>query len=270
MEQYYLFFLTYSFLGWCMESTLFSVREKRFVNRGFLNGPLCPVYGIGMVIIIYFLEPFYNNILLLFLLGMLLASILEFITGFLLEKLFKTRWWDYSKRKYNIDGYICLQNSLAWGVLCVIMIKVIQPEVVRFIDSFNSTALHTFSLATLTILIIDMIVTIANLLNLRGYITNLNIVHKTLNEIEAVSGKYRKVYKDIVDNHITLGNYLDEINEYREVEKDRVKNRINELRDKHISPRRQLKRLYHNYKVTIKNDEAGAMLAKKDLEKEKR
>ncbi|MDF9867152.1 putative membrane protein [Bacilli bacterium PM5-3] len=271
MEQYYLFFLIYSFFGWCMESTLFSIREKRFVNRGFLNGPLCPIYGIGMVLIIYFLEPYSDNMSMLFVLGLVLATILEFLTGYILEKIFKTRWWDYTKKKFNFMGYICLENSLDWGILCVIMIKLIQPLVVDVINSFSEMFLNVFMVVSASFLIADIIVTLANLINLRSYIINLNFIQMATTDLKDISKKYHDIYEEMVNHHITLGDYLDEIAQYKQASRENLKNKIVETREKYRKPKKQLRRIYRNYKPILNpiKQHKGAMLAKKDLENQK-
>ena len=119
-----LYFFIYSFCGWLMEMILCSVQERRFINRGFLNGPLCPIYGCGVTLIMIFLLPVRDGLPnlaialpVVFIAGAGLASAVEFITSWLMEKLFHARWWDYSHYKYNLGGRICLSISLAWGGL---------------------------------------------------------------------------------------------------------------------------------------------------------
>lgn len=107
--KYILYFFIYSFLGWTVESIGCSIASKRTINRGFLNGPICPVYGFGAVIVISLLGRF-NNVVIVFLLGMILTTILEYFTGFILETLFHAKWWDYSDRKFNIKGRVCLMS----------------------------------------------------------------------------------------------------------------------------------------------------------------
>lgn len=129
-----LYFFIYSFVGWAQETIQCSVREKRFVNRGFLNGPICPIYGCGALLILTALLPLQRGITnlwiavpLVFLIGGLIASALEYFTSWLMEKLFHARWWDYSQQKCNLNGRICLWISIAWGVLAVVLVFLIQP-----------------------------------------------------------------------------------------------------------------------------------------------
>ena len=129
MYQFLWIFFVYAFLGWCTEVCYAALVSGRFVNRGFLNGPVCPIYGFGVVIVLLFLEPLKHNLLLLFLGSVLLTSALEWLTGFVLEKLFRQRWWDYSDEPFNLGGYICLRFSIAWGLACLFVVKIIHPTV---------------------------------------------------------------------------------------------------------------------------------------------
>ena len=130
-----LYFFIYSFCGWLMETVLCSIREHRFINRGFLNGPLCPIYGCGILLILTFLLPVRDSIPraeaavpVIFLAGAVLASAVEYFTSWAMEKLFHARWWDYSKHRFNLNGRICLSISAAWGLLATVFVYQIQPH----------------------------------------------------------------------------------------------------------------------------------------------
>ena len=110
------FFLIYSCLGWCVEVVYAAATTGQLVNRGFLNGPVCPIYGFGMILVLFFLTPLEDNLLLLYLGGVILPSALELVGGWALYKLYRTRWWDYTDKPFNIGGYVCLEFSLMWGV----------------------------------------------------------------------------------------------------------------------------------------------------------
>ena len=141
-----LLFLCYSFLGWACETVYCSIGKRKFVNRGFLNGPLCPVYGFGALAVLYFLRPVSDNIPLLFVSGMVLTSVIEYITGYLLEKLFATKWWDYSSRRFNIHGRVCLRNSLMFGALSVVAVRVIDPVIRGGIYALPATVCAVLSI----------------------------------------------------------------------------------------------------------------------------
>ncbi|NBI10748.1 hypothetical protein D1641_12100 [Colidextribacter sp. OB.20] len=133
MYRFLWIFFIYAFLGWCTEVSYAALVTGKFVNRGFLNGPWCPVYGFGVLIVLAGLTPLSDNLLLLFLGSVVLTSTLEWLTGFVLEKLFHQRWWDYSDEPFNLSGYICLRFSVAWGFACLFVVKLLHPTVLLFI-----------------------------------------------------------------------------------------------------------------------------------------
>lgn len=168
-----LYFFIYAFFGWCCEVSFATLKTGKFVNRGFLNGPLCPIYGFGCVGIICALTPVKDNLILLFFGSMLLTSLLEFLTGFLLGKLFKQKWWDYSKEPFNIMGYVCLRMSLLWGFACVFVIKLIHPVFETLVLKLAYPANLIISLVLYAILLADLIVSVFQLIahkkNIRKY-----------------------------------------------------------------------------------------------------
>ena len=126
-------FIIYAFIGWCAEVSFAAVDSGKFVNRGFLNGPYCPIYGCGVVIVVAVLTPIKESLFILFLGSMLLTTVLEFLTGFILEKVFHNKWWDYSDKPFNIMGYVCLKFSILWGLACTFIMKVLHPSIYKFI-----------------------------------------------------------------------------------------------------------------------------------------
>ena len=174
-------FALYSLLGWACESTYCSIPAKRFINRGFLNGPFCPVYGVGALLVIFLLRPFTQNLLVLFVFGVLVTSVLEYITGFLLEKLFHTTWWDYSKRKFNIKGRVCLRNSLLFGILSVLLLHFINPFVEKLEAWIPEWALSAIAFVFLFYFITDSVITVRSILAMNG---KLDELEKVLEEIK--------------------------------------------------------------------------------------
>lgn len=121
------FYFIYSFIGWCGEVCVAAVRKKKFINRGFVSGPFCPIYGAGAVAFAVFLPELTENPFFLFLGGMILASFLEFVTGALLEKLFHKKWWDYSGIRFNFEGYVCVRYALLWGGFALLLTYIVSP-----------------------------------------------------------------------------------------------------------------------------------------------
>ena len=133
----WLFFI-YSLAGWCIEVCYAAFRRRKFINRGFVNSPLCPIYGFGAVLFALFLPELINSPFFLFLGGMLLASVLEYSTGMLMEKIFHKKLWDYSEIRYNIGGYVCLRYALLWGLLAVLTICFVNPALCSLLRGIPS------------------------------------------------------------------------------------------------------------------------------------
>lgn len=133
-------FILYSFFGWLWETCYVSAKKGELVNRGFINGPLCTIYGFGAVAVYLILKPVSENLVLLFLGGILVATVLEYITAVLMESIFHTSWWDYSDKKFNFQGRICLGASLGWGFFSVLLFRVLHPVVERIVSLYSMKA----------------------------------------------------------------------------------------------------------------------------------
>ena len=141
------YFLIYSCIGWCLEVIYAAATTGQLVNRGFLNGPVCPIYGFGMIIVLFALTPLQHSILLLYIGGVILPSALELVGGWALYKLYHTRWWDYSDFPFNIGGYICLEFCLLWGVGTLVVMRIVHPvvaDLVALIPPFVGVILMCF------------------------------------------------------------------------------------------------------------------------------
>lgn len=190
------YFIIYSFLGWVMESIVRTIAEKKIINTGFLHGPICPIYGIGAIIMFLFLDTFKNNILFLFIISMLILTVWEYLVGVLLEKMFHTKYWDYSDHKFNFQGRICLTNSICWGILAVLFVKYIHPFMEKQIAKIDNNILY-FVVGIIAIcVLVDTIVSITKLKTLRGTldkIENLNKeIKEKLKEIKALTKEAEK------------------------------------------------------------------------------
>lgn len=183
LTKYILLFFFYSAAGWCLESLYCSIGEKRFINRGFLTGPMCPIYGTAalvMVILIY--NPFRDNPLAVFLLGIILCDIVEFITSYLMEKLFSARWWDYTYELLNINGRICLKHTLYWGVISIIFVKTIHPAIDSLYSKIDGVYLKTILIITLLVFTLDLINAVRKALDIRKLQVKINTLTKTLSD----------------------------------------------------------------------------------------
>lgn len=167
IEQYIALFFIYSIAGWIMESVSISIRNKKITNRGFLIGPYCPIYGFGVVLITILLQKYHDDIPATFFLSILICGTLEYATSYFMEKIFKARWWDYSSRKFNINGRICLETLVPFGIAGTVITIWINPFLLKYINMVPTLAMHII-LGIISILFIaDSIVSFKIILNLK-------------------------------------------------------------------------------------------------------
>ena len=156
--RYLLLFFFYSTAGWVVESTYCSIGEKRLVNRGFMTGPMCPIYGTGALVMTLFMyNPYKDRPLIVFLLGMLLCDIVEYFTSVIMETLFHARWWDYTYEFLNIKGRICLKHTLFWGIASVAFVYILHPGVDKIILGFSDKTIIVLSVVILIIFTADIV-----------------------------------------------------------------------------------------------------------------
>lgn len=191
MQLYYfmLYFYVYGFIGWCTEVCYATVREKRFVNRGFLNGPICPVYGVGVGIVVFLLAFKDWSIVVLYVVSAVLVTIIEGITGYLMDKMFHHKWWDYSNQPLNIGGYVCLLFSLAWGVACVLIVRVIHPVIYKGIELIPVTLGSVLVVILGIALVADVCTTTAGIMKLNKKLEMMEKIAIELREISDLLGE---------------------------------------------------------------------------------
>lgn len=182
LPEYFLCFMIYSFIGWVCETVFCSYLEKHFVNRGFLNGPFCPIYGAGAMIAVFTLQRLPQSPMLIFFAGMLMMSIVEYFTGWVLEAIFKTTWWDYSDQKFNIKGRVCLVNSICFGIMIVALIFLIHPAVRSFVVWIPATTLTVITYILVFYFIIDFTITLWAILNLKARLEKLGALTDALRD----------------------------------------------------------------------------------------
>lgn len=210
--SYCILFFIYSFLGWIMEVTLTLIIDKKFVNRGFLLGPCCPIYGCGCILLNLLLHNYTNNILVLFILTMFTCSLLEYITSFLMEKIFKLRWWDYSQMKFNINGRICLETMTPFSILGVLAIKYATPFFITNINKLSEKTILIISIILITLFIIDVIISLTIVFKLK--FVSKNIKKDSTLDIKNAIKKFIKndiyVYERIIESFPNLTKSLKE------------------------------------------------------------
>lgn len=182
-------FLIYAFLGWCSEVAFAAVNKGKFVNRGFLNGPVCPIYGFGMLIVVTALWGLKGNLILLFLGSAALTTALEFVTGFVLEKFFHDKWWDYSDMPFNIKGYICLKFTVLWGLAATFIVGAVHRFVYMLIVKMPAVPgiilLSVFAAAFIT----DFVITVTELAKMPKKLGALLEAEKALRAISDKIGE---------------------------------------------------------------------------------
>jgi uncharacterized membrane protein len=236
---YFIYFLIYSFGGWICETFYCLIVDKQCINRGFLKGPFCPIYGFGALTVIIILTPISSNIIILYLSAMACASVLEYITGFLLETVFNLKWWDYSNYRFNIKGRVCLLNSILFGILALILVEVIHPLLSEFIRKMPADIiLWIFSILSLYFLI-DTATTAYKVLQLSGKLKEMYIL---LEEIKEKS----ETYKGILQQNINKFDGL-----------------IDQQNDKIVFAKEQINKLKINLeKIIMKNKSSNKRIFK--------
>lgn len=198
--EFYLMFWIFSIFGWIIEIIVCSIDERKFVNRGFLLGPYCPIYGFGGVSMLI-LYPYRNDPLVCFILALVICSVIEYITGYLMEKIYKVRFWDYSKEPFNLNGRICLRNAIAFGFLGMLSTSYIYPLMFNLLEKMNHTSLMVLCILIFIITTSDIIVS-CNVMN--------KIKKKITNNISEWKNKdATSDIKNLIKNSLINNNYLE-------------------------------------------------------------
>ena len=181
--QWVLLFFFYCFCGWVWESCYVSLCQHHWVNRGFLQGPLLPIYGSGAIIILFATLPVAGNLWLVWLLGMLAATALEYVTGDVMERLFKVRYWDYSQHKFNLNGHICLSSSIAWGFFSILLVRFIHPPIARLLSDVPSWLVDPLALVLTAAFTVDVVQSVQAALDLKEVLTKLTEENEDLRRL---------------------------------------------------------------------------------------
>lgn len=206
--RYILLFFFYSIAGWTLESTYCSIGEKRFVNRGFMTGPMCPIYGTGALVMTLFMyNPYKDRPLMVFLLGMILCDILEYVTSVIMETLFHARWWDYTYEFFNIKGRICLKHTLFWGIASVCYVYILHPGIDSILQSLSHTTIIWLTAVILSVFLLDIVHAFIKALDIRNLQIKLN------KAITLLGGGITSVRNAVEEKYQTIQDELDKGNE---------------------------------------------------------
>lgn len=241
MYYFVLYFFVYGFLGWCTEVAFAACKEKRFVNRGFLNGPICPIYGIGVGVVVQFLSPYKENLVLLYVTSVVLVTTLEWLTGFILEKIFHNKWWDYSNMPLNLNGYVCLLFSLIWGVACVIIVDFIHPVVQKGLSwipvSIGVTLIVVLGIAIFA----DLYVTASTILKMNKRLEKMEEIADELHKISEEMGE--GIYREISEMLEKKEELVLKAQDLSEDIKDRVQDVSEDIAEKILELKRKYREL---------------------------
>ena len=247
-----LFFFIYSVMGWLWETIYCSLKAGKFIYRGFLIGPYCPIYGFGIIMVLYFIEPFHNNLILLYIFSTIIVTLLEFFTSYFLEKIFHTTWWDYHNVPFNIQGRIALPVSAFWGVGCVLVVRIIHPFVTKIVEMLYNSYGIIIPSVILCLMAVDTLFSLLNMFSLQNFLkdfhTKLEGQAKNLKSSLKARSQH---FNDFIELEINKKNeFKERIKEKRLHEKENLelklntrKLKFNERRLLNAFPNVKLKRL---------------------------
>ena len=255
IRVYFLLFMIYAILGWCMEVTCKLIQYKRFINRGFLIGPYCPIYGYGAILITFLLKKYTNDPIALFFMAIIICGTLEYLTSYFMEKIFKARWWDYSQKKFNINGRVCLNTIIPFGLLGLFIMYVSNPFFISKIEMLPQMWLSILSL--LAIYIVDNIV---SGIVIRYVKKTEKIVGKDLDNTEEITKKVKEVlqsksalHRRLLNAYPSLETVKIKIKAKKEKIKEKVEEQKEELASKVEEQKEELENKIENQKKEIEN-----------------
>ncbi len=245
----FLIFFSYSVLGWITECISCSLDRRKFIyDRGFLIGPYCPIYGMGGVAVYLILSNYQNDPVVLFVLGAVGASILEYITSYLMEKLFHARWWDYSNKRFNLEGRVCLQNAVLFGILGMIFTYLVNPYLTKFLKSISENNLIIIGIIAFIIFLIDIIVTLNIMTKLKLKVSTIK--KDSTSEIDKQVREFLASYKFFIKRIFTAFPKLSISIPSGEKIQNRLEDIINTIEYNSAKKQRKILRLKHKLENT--------------------
>ena len=254
---YFLLFMIYAILGWCMEVTCKLIQYKRFINRGFLIGPYCPIYGYGAILITFLLKKYTDDPIILFFMAIIICGTLEYLTSYFMEKIFKARWWDYSQKKFNINGRVCLNTIVPFGLLGLFIMYISNPFFISKIQQLPEMWLNILFWTLLIIYIIDNIV---SGIVIRYVKKTEKIVGKDLDNTEEITKKVKEVlqnksmlHRRLLNAYPSLEAVKIKIKEKKEEIKEKVEEQREEFTNKVEKQKKEFENKVENQKREIEN-----------------
>ena len=251
IEIYIMLFFIYSLAGWLIEMIPATIREKKFVDRGFLVGPYCPIYGCGVILITLLLQKYADDVVVTFFLSVIICGTLEYLTSYIMEKIFKARWWDYSNNKFNINGRICLETLVPFGIGGVLVLFVFNPFLEKIINLIPDLALNIVTGVLCVLFLIDCIVSFKIILNLKEMTKELK------DNTAEISDKVKKIILNKLGPYKRLVNAFPRVRENVKFSKwDDIKKKIEEstrgIKEKIDNSKVEIGEMIDNSKKTLK------------------
>lgn len=235
IRVYFLLFLLYSFFGWLMEVICKLIQYKKFINRGFLVGPYCPIYGTGAILITVLLKKYTDNPISLFIMAILICGILEYLTSYFMEKIYHARWWDYSQKKFNINGRVCLDTIIPFGLLGMFIIYVSNPFLIKKIELLPDIWINVLFWMLLVLYLVDNIVS-TKVISYVGRTTEE--IGKDLDNTEEITKKVKELllgksllYRRLINAYPKIQSIKVKIKEKKEKIKRQVEEQKNEIKE---------------------------------------
>lgn len=234
--NYILLFIIYSMIGWLMEVVVGLINRHKFVNRGFLIGPYCPVYGFGGMFITIFLTKYKDDVFVFFVMTLFICTVLEYFTSYMMEKLFHARWWDYSNKKFHINGRVCIDAMFGFGIVGVVVMYLLNPLLMKWIAMAPNILIKIISITLATIFVIDCIVSLKVMSNLK----NVNFAKR--DNTEEIT---KKVKEALTSKNFFTKRLVDAFPNF-EILKQKTKETINKTKKEFKKKQKEIKKLKKN------------------------
>ena len=240
-NSWLVYFYFYCIFGWVFESTYVSLRTHKLTNRGFMKGPWLPLYGSGAILVLLVTLPYADHPVGVYFAGMIAATILEYVTGVVMVKLFKVRYWDYSYKKIQFQGHICLSSSLAWGGLSLLMVYVIHPPIVKFIDMWNENVVNILTFIVTICMAYDFANAFREAMDLRALIIQAEELKKRMEEVvaekreafaETVEERREQFAQSVAESKEQLAESRERLAESLDERKERFAETVSETRER--------------------------------------
>jgi len=230
---WFIMFIIYSFVGWIIDICDVYYKYKKIVNRGFFIGPYCPIYGVGVLLMIFLLKDYTNNFLVLFILATVLCMTLEYLTSYVMEKWFNARWWDYSDRKFNLNGRICLETTIPFGLAAMLVMYIVNPFLTGLLDKVPNNIVIIIAIILIIVFLIDAIISFSvitkiNDIDWSRFKDDTEEVNKRVLEyLKGTSPQMKRLIESFPDMKIRVKKLKENFDNKRKKISNKIKSKMN-------------------------------------------